>query len=1632
MKNNINKFSKTLFTLTLIAGLTINVNAGVCGSKTNLSDLKEGQKIVAKVDSNGNNWTVSRIDDCKECNLDSKTQPSMHIAEGKGIKESESIGFVYQNMCTELASKTLSWCAAGAECPSSSLNNDSVIAGTNDSSITKVEGGSGGHAFNSTNGGEPVGVSGMDLKVLCQLLNDKDTIIKTQTCTWTSSGPCSDNPNKTCTSEDSCSDYCTKTGGFDCNLGKLAECKVSICHPGASCTVSEDHEHVPSAVGSTTITYCNKVEAVRVDVYNNNMYVTGKDIDGKDVTRETYCVNPSLEAPGDYSWDANFDPSKCVDSLHSKYTDANGNTKIKFDNECGYVYILSEAKRINKEAGTNVFSQAVISVAMRLFGTGITDINKNMLKDMGVNSTETNYLQQKGYYQNYIAWGLGEWVGMNEPRNPKLESGCGFVNRSSLGIPVYDWWMPEFYGYFIHTAKTYSMYLKNNVKFTNVGKTKCVAGTQSGQKCKASDDNKMYYYSTLKDGNDYIVDANYYLKYVSCNLNRTCNGEKSIRENINGVNINSCKTSELADVLDTDPYRDNNPNPNPSHSVDLSTDGSNKGQFNNINANNVNKKNQNVNYNGSYNEGANYQDDVFTRKNLGQYKDCGGQETGLGIICGQGSEISAESDYLDAIYLFIRALQGNEIKTEYDDVIKEYKPIQGETIITYDNDGNPELTFKIDPKIDYGKTEITSTGTYTVDCDVEKGINPAYCSAQIVLLDENYNPIDYYTHYDYCEKGHTCHLKIKKEAICNGEEKKNDTLHIMIVTDPNLKNRVIKKITRKNGQTLYVYDPNGAIVGGYCQQIDAVRETLKPVCHCDPSRNPNKLPDEANLYGVCKNENSSYDELYAGDPNMSSIVNACHEEERNKYDYTDDYNINGNNIVYDEELLSTQYGFQVKSDNFNVCKLFCRDESRFYLANRISVKNGRVLRYDIGQSLIDNKVIDETAGEKKNNTHNYMPSVVLQLRECTSVIHFTSDKKNKYYNQEIDNMFTDYTMKKDANGKYTYVSATNEGWLEQYKKAVSAGDTRKQMQLLYSIYNCNLYNEKDLSADIIESIHSTNKNSIESAMIEYQYSKETGKTTVKKDHGTTKDYLMKQEGCTSRGENSPLSCANYKLVGYDDSYYDKFGIGNSDVTGYEHGIVTSNLNRTLYCSGEKCYKVKAKNGGKCCVTKNADGTCAATSDYCYNPDLDVSRGKFDYRTNDKIVTTNAAGGQVVYHASGKMKLTGNNLDDIDMNYANWALASEVLKAKEQYIKDHPSATNNEINDYVNGLIKVYFKDNFANKSNALNYDISSIESQFTTVNNRKVPVNNYASFVMVTETGYYHTQNYVSSNYDGTISIRTEDNLPSGVAANNKFVGLDTQSLPLHLNKPTGDYNIEFKFNNVKTGYIRSNYFVDWDYELMQFKLHEDEKPKSFTYSCVYDLTSVTSCTPGDPTCTNGGGIKPGYRNVNPDDIFESRSGENALPENWRTENGQAAYDKITKSSENLFEPENDGDNEYSYLEYSYTLDPVGIENIREYNRSIETLNGSGLTATRGYLNNTLENCDYDENEKIFYNCNSTFLGEVDGYTGVTNNKSEWLGDGISEYTNTLCNQTAYPDGEEPLTCKYQRKSIKGSVGGAE
>ena len=1159
---------------------------------------------------------------------------------------------------------------------------------------------------------------------------------------------------------------------------------------------------------------CRQVRPTKVEVYGHELSINGK---------EAYCVTPSAGYNKTYKWDTNFDASKCKNSLQVYNDDGS----VSYDIDCGYAYILTEGKRLNIEAGKEVFSYGAIETAMKLFGTGITG-NDSSLGEI----TGKEYLQAGGYYASYYGWGYGEYVGI-----PWLR-GDG-IDRSGWPL-IYQYFMPEFYSIYIRTAKVSSTYLKENIRYADVGNIKDSSG-------------------------NYITDPFYYLNPKECK-----------------ETFKNCSSSSIQLEYNDD------------YSLDVIA------SF-------------------SPNDSS-----IYDYLQAGGIKSECSDESGLGVMCGLKNE-KGNAEYIKAIYLYIRALQGNEL--ELDTIIEDiglkmtdeeklnailhpqYKPIEGQTKILYEVDENGETKTVIRYAIDTKVTNETTTNEIEVDCDWTDPDTKDYCKAEVFVFDSSGKPVYTSDHYDYCKKNY-CYVEIKSSMICE-ENQESSKLTSLVVTLPNLKSTLIKKIDNgiKGEQIIFVYDDTGNITGGFCQEIAASKETLNVKCPCNPKEQPNLVEQNGNIKdkNYCSKNYNAYDELYYGDPSMSSIINACYEEDKLKYDYTEDLNANGNDIYYDAELES-KYSFQVKSDDFGVCTLYCRDETRFYIGNKMSVKAGQNLRYDIGQSLIDKKIINETAIDKgvtdtgnKNTEYNYMPSVVLQLRECTSEIDY--DK-----------------------------------WEKLYK---SAKTQKEKNQLLYSIYNCNLYTTDDIR-DKIESgkikYNIMNENAknysdlngyAEPAMIEYSYNVNDGTINIDNIYGTTKDYLLAQEGCTSLGLNQ-TDCANYFLNHYSDDYYNANSSENLGITlDFEHGLVDSNLNETIYCSGEACYKLKGSDGK-----------------YYYNPN---AVGKNDYTTVDNIYDDN---GSIIKYESGKI-----------LSYSQWGL-------------------------------------------NYQKYDKDSENYKSKIIDGNEVPTNEYASFIVVTETGFYNKQEYYADSYSGIIRNTPNEN------ESIKSVKLDKNILPLHLDKETGSYEISHTFSDIKTAYKRNTYYTEKNYSLFD---NINNKPGEINYICTYDVYNTTTKYEGDDS-KKLGFI---YRPVNLEDVFESVTNDSRdFPENWATDFGQNTLNQIQLSSENILEQPGDNDEDNSYLEYSYTLTPEGINRIREYNTTSES---SG-----GYLENTLYGCQYDEEEEIFYNCKSEFLSDLNDLNGefsglIIINKN----DGVSEFCTSIENES------QPY-CKYQQKYVSGVLVGGE
>ena len=104
----------------------------------------------------------------------------------------------------------------------------------------------------------------------------------------------------------------------------------------------------------------------------------------------------------------------------------------------------------------------------------------------------------------------------------------------------------------------------------------------------------------------------------------------------------------------------------------------------------------------------------------------------------------------------------------------------------------------------------------------------------------------------------------------------------------------------------------------------------------------------------------SYNEGYKNDPYMNCILNAC--------------------PVNKNYFRQTQY----EPDDGATCKIYCREEIQFYMANKKKVYAGMQFKYKIQESLINDRKLENVLSADTDLT-----SVVLQERECTSEIDFS-------------------------------------------------------------------------------------------------------------------------------------------------------------------------------------------------------------------------------------------------------------------------------------------------------------------------------------------------------------------------------------------------------------------------------------------------------------------------------------------------------------------------------------------------------------------------------------------------------------------------------------------------------------------
>lgn len=683
------------------------------------------------------------------------------------------------------------------------------------------------------------------------------------------------------------------------------------------------------------------------------------------------------------------------------------------------------------------------------------------------------------------------------------------------------------------------------------------------------------------------------------------------------------------------------------------------------------------------------------------------------------------------------------------------------------------------------------------------------------------------------------------------------------------------------------------------------------------------------------------------DPYMNCILNACDSSMK-------------------QEFRQEQY-----SPDAETCVIYCRSETEFYMADKTKVYAGMQFEYDIR---------DKVPFQAQSNAK--LSAVVFQKKQCTSEI---------FYDRAPSAVSPEYSGSKS--------------WLERYDEAtkamVSAWNEYKYWETLY-FWEGDNGGPDEVVAPGCTCTHSTG-------------------------------------GCPGGcGVGSTFAPIDYILywpdMGKRESYYStnfssvKKGI-NFNVP--EKKSAASEVNGR-YNSCSSC------GSGGCCdwdTHTNKDGsvesTCSANSSTTNGTCLMGEAGKYDYVRNkwdaaSKAYENTAKEVQRLIASLLSCSLYPNNLapavTDKSLHVpginskstqgainAFGAIDGDKIKNELGLVVGYEDINYGEEiefgSDKKEGKTEKYYCKNGSDEKQLGDtsdcYEYTDIELEKKGGDNKEtheyvycekdrlnakctdksidLPVNDYATYIMEEEVDFfrnvsYHTKAYTGQVFKGSGSGSNTSPLPSTIfpVSNDKKSG------------STGLYGIDWRFTNI--GLFKptklNNFLYYCSYEVYNTTtlydcpyLDEDgnidwEKCNNPCYVDDGDPVPEICMDKFKPTDSKGYGFI--YRNVDLNNLFPT---ERVIGNNWA--NSAEIINNIQANAERIWTDE--------YLEYSFTLTPQAINNIRNYNN---TKNGIG-----GYLDNSLYSCDKDSNN-AFKNCKSSFL---DLYT-----LDDGLGVKINKYTRAL------------------------------
>lgn len=743
-------------------------------------------------------------------------------------------------------------------------------------------------------------------------------------------------------------------------------------------------------------------------------------------------------------------------------------------------------------------------------------------------------------------------------------------------------------------------------------------------------------------------------------------------------------------------------------------------------------------------------------------------------------------------------------------------------------------------------------------------------------------------------------------------------------------------------------------------------------CPCDETKKCSDFrPISKTLGGdassaTCGNSYDGYDKFDKADPYMNCILNPCNDSDK---------------LQFRRE--PSELGL-----NENVCDVYCRKEVQFFLANKKKVYAGMQFRYDIGPAVlaceddVDSIVKDDVA----------LTSIVLQKKQCTSEIYY--DQPNKYGNKK--------------------------SWLEQYDEAVKemmeAFTEWKRKESTYSW-------ETDINGKPDEVL-------IQGKQC-YQGSGCPGTCDASTYLDPIEWYLYwPKKGSSQRFNYCKASSGSEKGVNFN------LNCGSSS-----YNTSSGRENQASGCSGTKCNCSTCcstdKNGNEHCRSCNCDrgyntsGSCVAgqagkydtakneenAAYTAYKAKLDaVAQLIYDLQNCNMYVASGNTAPKIQdayqsvstwHHGTVKASINKSAmgsaknmiLEESVCDEANKECAEMTLEYEDELYGKNVTIEKETKNLPSKNLNNTYFCKNTDDKDpNCYKYikdteveikngdqtkehDLIECEGTMTSVkctkNKITLPTNDYASFVIVTETDFWRSDKFSANAYTGLLGEGGGNGLSTPLGNEEYPV-----SSGLNTGGKTGNYSVKQHIDNVKIT-VDDNVSLDYTCSYDVYNTTNLYDCATKTTNGKLDLSAckntcyqlIAGVPVIKPECSNfdlkdndSKGYGFVYRNIDLNNVFPNEN-ERDIGVNWSSELGKNTTTKIENKGTDLFINEEN-------IKYSFVLSPTAINRIREYNTQQEVM---GV----GYQDNSYISCELvtdTQNQsglKGFYRCKSSFLEEI-------------------------------------------------------